>query len=88
MQCDGNNLSVHQWTNGYRRCDTYILWHISQPPKKEEIPPFVTTQKDLEGVMLSEISLTKTNTVRSHLHVEPENTELNKAREWNALVRG
>ena len=30
--------------------------------KKNEILPFATTQMDLEGLMLSEISQTKTNT--------------------------
>lgn len=28
---DGNNLSVHWWRNGQRRCDMYIWWHITQP---------------------------------------------------------
>ena len=31
--------------------------------RKKEILPFVTIQMDLEGIMLSEISQTKTNTV-------------------------
>ena len=31
--------------------------------KKNEILPFVTTWMDLEGIMLSEISQTKTNTI-------------------------
>lgn len=32
----------------------------------------VTTRRDLEGLMLTEISRTKTNTVGSHLHAESE----------------
>ena len=38
--------------------------------KKKEILPFVTTWMDLEGIMLSEISQRKTNTVSSHLYAD------------------
>ena len=38
----------------------YIQWTISH--KKNEILPFATTWMDLEGIKLSEISQTKTNT--------------------------
>ena len=38
--------------------------------KKKEILPFLTTWMSLAGIMLSEISQTKTNTVGSHLHVK------------------
>ena len=38
--------------------------------KKNEILPFATTWMDLEGIMLSEISQRKTNTVHFHSHVE------------------
>ena len=38
--------------------------------KKNEILPFVATWMDLEGVMLSEISQRKANTVWIHLYVE------------------
>ena len=34
----------------------FIKWNISQPLKKNEILPFVTTWMDLEGIMLNEIS--------------------------------
>ena len=40
----------------------YIQWNIIQPLKKE-ILPFATTWMDLEGIMLSEISQRKTNTI-------------------------
>ena len=48
--------------------------------KKNEILPFATTWMDLEGIMLSEIYQTKTNTVWYHLYVEPkkETSEYNK----------
>ena len=38
--------------------------------KKNEILPFAATWMDLEGIMLSEISQRKTNTVWYHLYVE------------------
>ena len=41
--------------------------------KKNEILPFATMWMDLEGIMLSEISQRKTNTVCYHLYVEPKN---------------
>ena len=44
----------------------YIHTHIQtkySAIKRKEILPFVTTQMDLEGIMLSEISQRKTNTV-------------------------
>ena len=51
------------------------LWYIHTMEyysaiKKNEILPFVTTYMNLEDIMLSEISQTKTNTVCFHLHVE------------------
>ena len=41
--------------------------------KKNEILPFATTWMELEGIMLSEISQTKTNTVRFHRYTESKN---------------
>ena len=38
--------------------------------KKNEILPSATTWMDLEGIMLSEINHTKTNTVSFHLYME------------------
>lgn len=38
---------------------------------KSENLPFATTRLDLEGVVLSEISQTQTNTLLSHLYMEP-----------------
>ena len=38
--------------------------------KNNEIVPFATTWMDLEGIMLSEVSQTKTNNVCFHLYVE------------------
>ena len=38
--------------------------------EKNEILPFAATWMDLEGIMLSEISQTKTNALCYHLYVE------------------
>ena len=38
---------------------THTYQNISQPIKKNNILPFVTTWMDLEGIMLSEIKLDK-----------------------------
>ena len=38
--------------------------------KKNEVLPIAAKWMDLEGIMLSEISQRKTNTVRFHLYVE------------------
>ena len=50
--------------------------------KKNEILPFVTTWMDLEGIMLSEISQTKTNTVWFHLYVESK-----KQNKWTNITK-
>ena len=47
--------------NGYRRCDTYIQWNISH--KKNEIMPFAATWMDIDIIILSEASQTKTNII-------------------------
>ena len=51
----------------------YIMEHYSAI-KKNEILSFAATWMDLEGIMLSEISQSKTNTVQYHLCVESKNT--------------
>lgn len=51
---------------------TYTMKHYSAT-KKKEILAFATTQKDLEGTTLSELSHTMTNTTWSHLNVELKN---------------
>ena len=45
--------------------------------KKNEMLPFEATGMDLEGIMLSEISQRKTNTVWYYLHVESKNNTTN-----------
>ena len=51
--------------------NTIKIWYIETMEyysslKKNEILPFATAQIDLEGIMLSEISQTKTNTIYFH----------------------
>ena len=40
--------------------------------------PFATAWMDLEGIMLSEVSQRKANTVYSHLYMESTTSEYNK----------
>ena len=53
---NGSNLIVHHQMNGWRRCDTYIQWNITQPQKKNEIMPCAATWLDLKIIILSEVS--------------------------------
>ena len=53
----------------------YIQWDISSIKNKEFLS-FVTTWLDLEGIVLSEISQRKTNTLRYHLCVGSKNPPL------------
>ena len=46
----------------YTHTHTYTYYGILYSHKNEEILPFETTWMDFEGIMLSEISQTKTNT--------------------------
>ena len=59
-----------------RRIDKKDMIHthngILLSHKKNKILPFATTLMDLAGILLSEISQRKTNTVWYHLHVEPK----------------
>ena len=60
--------SIEEW-----RFYIYIYLEYSAI-KKKEILLFVKTWMDLEGIMLSEISQTKTNTVWFRLYVESNTT--------------
>ena len=42
---------------------THTHWNASQPQKKNGILPFLTMWMDQEGIMLSETSQRKTNTM-------------------------
>ena len=54
----------------------------------KEIFPFATTWMDLKGIMLSEISQRKTNTVQSHLYVETKhNKNTTKKSQPNSLEK-
>ena len=66
--------SKHEWIK--KMWYTYTMEYYSAI-KKNEILPFATTWVDLEGILLSEISQRKRNTVSSHLYVEskPQNKQ-------------
>ena len=55
---------------------------------KKGILPFVTTQLDLEDIMLSERSSRKTNTVWSHWYVDSSKAKLVAAESRMAVARG
>ena len=46
--------------------------------RKNEILPFAATWMDLENITLSEVSQTKTNIIRYHLHVESKKNDTNE----------
>ena len=48
---------IHQWVSGQRKYRMYIKEYYSAVRKKE-ILTFATTQRELKGIMLSEISQT------------------------------
>ena len=70
--------------NRQRKCEGYICVYIYTHThthngtlfshKKKHILPFATTLIDLEGIMLSEISQEKTNTL-SHVFVESKQNQ-------------
>ena len=52
--------------------------------KENGVLPFETTWVDLEGIMLSEISQRKKNTVCSHLHVESKKVKFRETEQSRA----
>ena len=63
---------------------TYTVEYYSAV-KKNEILPFVITQMDLEGIMLSVVSQRKTNSVWFHLYVESKK-QMNKYTENKRVI--
>ena len=63
--CKGGRGKGEGWTGSLGLVDAncHIQNGILLRHKKDEILPFATTWMDLEGIMLSEISQTKINTV-------------------------
>ena len=51
--------------------------------KKNKILPFAATWMDLEGIMLSEISQTKTNTIDIWYHLYVESKKIQQTSEYN-----
>ena len=56
--------------------------------KKKKVQQFVTTWLYLEGIIISEISQRKTNTVWYHLYVEPKNVEFTETKSRIVVARG
>ena len=54
-------VCIHTHTHTHTHIHTYTMeYHLTI--RKKEILPFVTMWMDFEGIMLNEISQTKTNT--------------------------
>ena len=47
----------------HKRRSTHTQWNITQPQKKNEIMPFAEIWMDLDIMILSEVSQTKTNVI-------------------------
>ena len=61
-QCSSTNEWIKKMCT-HTRMHTHTHTGINSAIKKNEILPFVTTWMDLKGIMLSEISQRRTNTV-------------------------
>ena len=65
----GRNISVQGQMNGCRKCVTYTQWNITQPIKEPKMP-CAATCKELETVILSEVSQKKKE--QYHMILEPK----------------
>ena len=66
-------VSIDKWMNKENVVYTHThRMEDFQPLKKRDILPFATMWMDFDAITPREISLTETNTVWSHLHVELE----------------
>ena len=75
-----SNLGVHQQMAKEDVCvyiytHTHTQWNTTQLLKKKLLP-FAITWMDLKGIMLSEMSQRKTNTVCYHLYVDSKKEKL------------
>ncbi|KAL6058347.1 hypothetical protein STEG23_024186, partial [Scotinomys teguina] len=55
----GNNLDVPQLKNGLRKCGTYTQWSITQQRKNNTTMKFAGKWKELENIILSEVTQTQ-----------------------------
>ncbi|KAL6060211.1 hypothetical protein STEG23_004100, partial [Scotinomys teguina] len=53
----GNNPDVPQLKNGLRKCGTYTQWSIT--PQRKAIIKFAGKWKELENIILSEVTQTQ-----------------------------
>jgi len=56
--------------------------------REMEVLPLKTTWMDLEGIMLSEISQRRTNTIWSHLYVKSKTAKLIETESGMMITRG
>ena len=78
---EATSVSINRWVDKEDVVNMYLQTHTMEyysAIKKNDILPFAATWMDLEGIMLSEISQTMTNTVWYCLHVE--------SKKYNKLV--
>lgn len=70
---------VHIYKHIYKDTHMHIMFYIYiiTQPWKEEILLFMATWMNMKGIMLSEITQKKPNSIWPHLHVEPKK-ETNK----------
>ena len=76
-------VSISRWLDK-TTMDIYTMEFYSDI-KKKKIVPFATVWMDLENIMLSELSLRKTNTIWFHSYVESnKKTELTSKTETDS----
>lgn len=66
---DNTRISVHEWVKKTWWNATQLFLFL-KAKKEKEILPFVTTQMNMEGIMLYELSQKKTNTYGTTYNVE------------------
>ena len=81
MDKEDDVLYIYTYTHTHTHTRTHTMEYYSAI-KKNEILPYAATWMDLEGIMLSEISQRKINTIWYHLYVESKkyNKLVNKAK--------
>ena len=74
-------MYVHTHTHTHTHTHIHTLEYYTAR-KKDEILPFATTWMDLEGIILSEISQRKTNTIWFRLYVESKTHMDKQTKSW------
>ena len=74
-------MSINRWKDKEDVVHIYTMENYSAI-KKNEIMPSGATWMDLEIIILSEVSRTKTNIIRYHLHEESKRKKKKKKYKW------